>query len=534
MLSTRYVVRGRVVHASDPVVGAKVSIAERTRSLGEPSRRDARELTRLLDELPVERRSDAYRHITKGPIGEATTDSEGRFAVDGLHTAAGCTAFAIYASHEAPNGRFVKASVVHHGHLEDASPTAEGTIEIDAGDLYLAPVKTLTVLVEAGGSPLRGATVAFAHRDEGSPSQDRDGAEPPGWRVRMQRPLTPSNDHADFESLRVTGPDGLVREEVIDDAECRLDVVLTCPGFARELRSVGGEIAEYQRWRRNKRLGFLGRPEDAEDGDLTAVRPTLRVRLVPAASFTGRVSSTEGQTIAGATVTAHDQQRVVETVHADTAGVFSFQELAPQRSYALLVTPPTSAFVETLFAVEPPTRFEPRLLRAAALEVKVATGHGLDFVGRSTNLVLERMEHGVGASLAWAYLEPRSGEEIPVASFEGLVPGRYRVKFSADGAAPVSSPEVELSSGTKESIGLLAQPGRSVALRVVDGHGAPLGASVWTEFGSARCDKDGRVTIGSLPWEEQALLVGKDGYTSRRVTVPANVLYVPDVVLAAE
>ncbi|MEZ0228380.1 MAG: hypothetical protein ACAI25_07120, partial [Planctomycetota bacterium] len=122
----------------------------------------------------------------------ATTDKDGRFIVEDLHAAGSHPTFAIYASHETPNGRFVKASALYSG--QDA--TAEGTIELDAGDLYLAPVKTLAVLVYAGGSPLGGATVAFTHRDEDSPSLHGGGAEPLGWHVRVRRPLTPSDDNA--------------------------------------------------------------------------------------------------------------------------------------------------------------------------------------------------------------------------------------------------------------------------------------------------------------------------------------------------
>jgi hypothetical protein len=152
--------------------------------------------------------------------------------------------------------------------------------------------------------------------------------------------------------------------------------------------------------------------------------------------------------------------------------------------------------------------------------------------GTRIDLTLQRIDaNGTTSGAGYARIRSTCVDPLPVARFDGLLPGKYVVEFKGSGLAPGRSSEVELVAGQVARSSFELRDARRVLLRVVDPDGAPLDAALSVKNTTCYCDESGRRTIDDLPWDEATVEVSRRGFVTQVVYIPPSVTSIPDVVL---
>jgi RNA polymerase sigma-70 factor (ECF subfamily) len=355
---------------------------------------------------------------------------------------------------------------------------------VDAGDVTIVPLPSVSVVVACGGAAVESASVFFqdAGLEEATIGTDATGL-----------------------ARYATGAGSVV-------------VTVTKPGFAAECMKVVLESDQ-----------------------------RLQVDLVPSAPVSGTVSGPQGEPLAGVPVQAEDADapanflataRPLSAAVTDASGRYTLEGLAPGRSYTVVATPADASYLTGTVDVTPPsndTSFT--LARAGALVVSISLENAPATPDpRLTDWPGVEAEY-LDATGKWVHSPGDRTVNGPVITFGRLQPGSYRVNAHALlFPAAVSATVAVTSGGEPAQTSLALTLGREVKGRVVGAQGAPLPQARVTRAASGlmmslMVDETGTFDLRGMSMDPTEIVLGAPGYLDRKVTIVPGQTDLGDVML---
>jgi hypothetical protein len=319
---------------------------------------------------------------------------------------------------------------------------------------------------------------------------------------------------------RAKGGEGLVRD-VASDLSGRYAIPRLAPGrYFLEARSPGGRSGRSEPFtvpapeRLRRTAGDAAELAEPTESPEPATLDLGDWALAAGVDLPVTVADAAGAPIAGAEVAALQGEapaaQDVSAARTGPDGRAALTRLDPALSISIACSAP--GYVRAIQELERlPPEVRCALARRASLEGRLLDGDEKPIAGAT--LRLERSQRSTASDRVGAF------------SFDGLVPGRYRLTAAAPGYRAVAR-DLDLLAGERRSLGVVRlSPAERLFGEVVDAaSGEPVaGASIAVVEpaggGSARADEEGRFALAAGSASGLRLEIRAGGFPAKRVDV---------------